>query len=84
MFRLILIFLILTSLFYSCDHRIKDCGIVSEVKELDQNNIGKSRYMITVRDIDFYSSDNRLKIYTNTLFQVGDSIKLYKITNYGE
>ena len=58
----------------SCTHTIFDIGIVKEVKIEDNS---KFKYMITV-DISCYS-DVTVQVLTNTLYNVGDTIKFYKV-----
>lgn len=58
----------------SCTYTIFDIGIVKEVKIEDNS---KFKYMITV-DISCYS-DVTVQVLTNTLYNVGDTIKFYKV-----
>ena len=58
----------------SCTCTVFDCGIVKEVKIEDNS---KFKYVLTV-DIACYS-DETVRVLTNTLYNVGDTIKFYKI-----
>lgn len=60
----------------SCTYTVFDCGIVKEVK-IEDNSKSKFKYMITV-DISCYT-DVTVRVLTNTLYNVGDTIKFYKV-----
>ena len=64
----------------SCTHTINDLGIVNSV-ENNWLKHGESNYhyVITVDVGDNMSTFNQIEIITNTLYQVGDTVKFYKI-----
>jgi hypothetical protein len=71
--KLFILFFIIFGLF-SCEPKCDDTGIVIQVTELKR---GECKYYITV-DINerFHKT---IKMRTNTLFSVGDTVKLMKL-----
>ena len=61
----------------SCEHTINDSGVVRVVKDNRMNANTEYKYLITVNCGDRICST--IKIYTNSLYQVGDTIKFHKI-----
>jgi len=68
-------------LLFSCKPELKEEGIVSEVMEIPVDSYYRKRsiYRVTVRDISYDAHDGRVIFYTNTLYQVGDTIKIGKL-----
>ena len=63
-------------LFCACDVEIKDTGIVKSVKE--ETVYRNFKYQIELRNCDMRGFTS-IYIYTNTRYQVGDTVKLYKM-----
>lgn len=76
MTKILKFFIIIVSLccFCSCEHTIDDLGKVTEVKENSSKN--EFKYILTVDINDGISK--HIKVRTNTLYSVGDTIKFKK------
>lgn len=63
-------------LFCACHVELKDIGIVKSIKE--ETVYRNFKYQIELRNCDIMGVNN-VYIYTNTRYQVGDTVKLYKM-----
>ena len=72
----ILILVLFGFLFCACDVEIKDTGIVKSVKEETMHR--NFKYKVELRNCDMRGLTS-IYFLTNTLYQVGDTVKLYKM-----
>ena len=72
----ILTLILFSFLFCACDVKIKDTGIVKSVKE--ETEYRNFKYEVELRNCDMRGLTS-IYFLTNTLYQVGDTVKIYKM-----
>ena len=59
----------------SCTPTILDHGVITAIKKLNNQEYC---YELTVDVRNYYSNDGKIKVFTNNLYSVGDTIQFFK------